>query len=98
MLQDLTDALARMDTLRWSGRTKEMVRLLVASDRPAAGMGDFCEIQSSAGKRVRSQVVGFRDGRVLLMPLEETGASDGATTTLRFSPSGLSSRSRNSRT
>jgi FliI/YscN family ATPase len=36
-------------------------------------MGDFCEIQSSGGRRVRSQVVGFRDERVLLMPLEETG-------------------------
>lgn len=73
MLQDYTDALARMDVFRWSGRVKEMVGLLVASDGPAAGMGDFCEIQSSGGRRVRSQVVGFRDGRVLLMPLEETG-------------------------
>ena len=37
-------------------------------------MGDFCEIQIAArAGRVRAQVVGFRDGRVLLMPLEETG-------------------------
>jgi FliI/YscN family ATPase len=62
-----------METCRWTGRVKEMVGLLVASDGPAAGIGDFCEIQCSRGRGVRAQVVGFRGGRVLLMPLEETG-------------------------
>ncbi len=48
--------------------------MVVTAEGPAAGIGDFCEIQSSQGKRlVRAQVVGFRDGRVLLMPLEEIG-------------------------
>ena len=72
-LEEYAKALAGIETFRWSGRVKEMVGLLVASEGPAAGMGDFCEIQSSGGRRVRSQVVGFRDERVLLMPLEETG-------------------------
>src|SRR5215472_12359103 len=72
-LQEYTAALAGMDTWRWSGRVKEMAGLLVASEGPAAGIGDFCEIRSSSGRHVRAQVIGFRDGRVLLMPLEETG-------------------------
>src|SRR5579883_1400969 len=72
-LEEYAQALTGIETFRWTGRVKEMVGLLVASEGPAAGMGDFCEIQSSGGRRVRSQVVGFRDGRVLLMPLEETG-------------------------
>ncbi|HEY7337709.1 MAG TPA: FliI/YscN family ATPase [Bryobacteraceae bacterium] len=72
-LQDYAAALGRIDTFRWSGRVKELVGLLVASEGPAAGLGDFCEIHASGGRRIRSQVVGFRDGRVLLMPLEETG-------------------------
>ena len=55
------------------GRVRELVGLLVASDGPAAAVGDFCEIQSRQKGVVRAQVVGFRDGRVLLMPLEETG-------------------------
>ncbi len=77
MLREYLAALPKIETSRWSGRVKEVVGLVVASDGPAAGVGDFCEIHTSggtSGKRVvRAQVVGFRDGRVLLMPLEETG-------------------------
>ncbi|MBV8842944.1 MAG: FliI/YscN family ATPase [Bryobacterales bacterium] len=73
LFHDYAEALRNLDTWRWSGRVKELVGLLVASDGPAAGMNDFCEIQCSGGRRVRAQVVGFRDGRVLLMPLEDTG-------------------------
>ena len=65
-------ALERMTTFRAAGHVRELVGLLIASDGPAAAVGDFCEIESN-GRRVRAQVVGFRDGRVLLMPLEETG-------------------------
>jgi FliI/YscN family ATPase len=36
-------------------------------------MGDLCEIRPSNGRPIRAQVVGFRDGRVLMIPLEETG-------------------------
>ncbi|MGD1092202.1 MAG: FliI/YscN family ATPase [Bryobacteraceae bacterium] len=73
MFRDYTAALPRIDTLQWAGRVRDLVGLLVASDGPATAVGDFCEIRSSIGRIVRAQVVGFRDGRVLLMPLEETG-------------------------
>ena len=74
MLRDYTAALPGIETWRWSGRVREVVGLVVASDGPAAGVGDFCEIHASGSNRVvRSQVVGFRDGRVLLMPLEDIG-------------------------
>ena len=71
MLQDYVAALTGIDPLRWSGRVREVVGLVVASEGPAAGVGDFCEIHSSGGRVARAQVVGFRDGRVLMMPLEE---------------------------
>jgi len=73
ILKECIAALPQIETLRWSGRVTEMVGLLVASEGPAAAMGDLCEITPSNGRTVRSQVVGFREGRVLLMPLEETG-------------------------
>ena len=73
MLQEYLGALTRIETLQWAGRVRELVGLLVSSDGPAAAMGDFCEIRPAGGRPVRAQVVGFRDGRVLLMPLEETG-------------------------
>jgi flagellum-specific ATP synthase len=76
-LTDYVSALPRIETLQWTGRVREMVGLLVASDGPAVALGDFCEIRSSAtssaaSRIVRAQVVGFRDSRVLLMPLEDT--------------------------
>jgi FliI/YscN family ATPase len=49
-----------------------MVGLLVESRGPAAAVGDFCEIRTRGGRTIRTQVIGFRDGRVLSMPLEET--------------------------
>jgi FliI/YscN family ATPase len=70
---DLISALAAMETMQWTGRVSEIVGLLISSDGPAAAVGDFCEIRSAEGRSVRAQIVGFRDGRVLLMPLEETG-------------------------
>src|SRR5271155_3071307 len=73
IFNDLISSLSGMETLQWSGRVREIVGLLIASDGPVTAMGDFCEIRSVQGRAVRAQVVGFRDGRVLLMPLEETG-------------------------
>ncbi len=72
-LNDLISALPDMETMQWAGRVQEIVGLLIASDGPAAAVGDFCEIRSAQGRMVRAQVVGFRNNRVLLMPLEETG-------------------------
>jgi len=65
--------LDRMATLRCTGVVTEMIGLLVESEGPAAGIGDFCEIELVGGARVRTQVVGFRNGRLLSMPLEDTG-------------------------
>ncbi len=77
ILEEYITALPRLETLQWTGRVSELVGLLVVSDGPAAAMGDFCEIRpassAGSGRVVRAQVIGFRDSRVLLMPLEETG-------------------------
>jgi len=65
-------AVARTDTIRWSGRVRDIVGLLIESEGPAAAIGDFCDVRTLNGRRIRTQVIGFRDGRVLSMPLEET--------------------------
>ena len=46
--------------------------MLIESTGPAAAIGDFCEILSAGGRTIRVQVVGFSNGRILSMPLEET--------------------------
>jgi flagellum-specific ATP synthase len=57
--------------LPWSGEVVELVGMLVASKGPAVALGDFCEVMASSGRRIRTQVTGFRNGHVLSMPLEE---------------------------
>jgi len=57
--------------LPWSGEVVELVGMLVASRGPSVAVGDFCEVLASTGRRIRTQVIGFRDGLVLSMPLEE---------------------------
>lgn len=74
----------RAEPLRWTGQVVELVGLLVASRGPLAAVGDFCEIQAASGRRIRTQVIGFRDGLVLSMPLEETaGLQPGDTVVAR---------------
>jgi len=73
ILNELISSLPGIETLQWAGRVREIVGMLIASEGPATAVGDFCEIRSAQGRTVRAQVVGFRDNRVLLMPLEETG-------------------------
>src|SRR5580704_13624514 len=57
--------------LPWTGEIVEVVGLLLASRGPAVAVGDFCEVATSSGRRIRTQVIGFRNGNVLSMPLEE---------------------------
>lgn len=72
-LEPYLRSVARIDPVRMTGTVTELAGLLIESAGPPAGVGDFCEIRSSGGRQVRTQVVGFRNGRVLSMPLEETG-------------------------
>src|ERR1035441_2001765 len=62
----------RIEPLRLEGEVVELVGLIVESRGPAAAIGDFCEILTRSGRCIRTQVIGFRNGRVLSMPLEET--------------------------
>ena len=72
-LTTFSTTLDRIDPILIEGEVVELVGLLIESRGPVASIGDFCEIRTRTGKTIRTQVVGFRDGRVLSMPLEETG-------------------------
>lgn len=71
---DLTPYLAwleKIDPIRRTGEVVEMAGLVIESAGPLVGVGDFCEVYTTGNRRVRAQVIGFREGRVLAMPLEE---------------------------
>ncbi|MDD5348799.1 MAG: FliI/YscN family ATPase [Chthoniobacteraceae bacterium] len=52
------------------GRVAQVNGLVIESDGPAAALGDVCRIESPrGGAELYAEVVGFRDHRILLMPL-----------------------------
>jgi FliI/YscN family ATPase len=63
--------LPALDLLRWRGVITDVTGFVIESKGPAAAIGSFCEIQTSNGRRIRTQVAGFRNGRILSIPLEE---------------------------
>jgi FliI/YscN family ATPase len=73
-------ALERIDPLRRTGTVTEVTGMIVQSAGPLAAVGEVCEIESVGNRRILVQVVGFRDGQVLSMPLEETDGLIAGTT------------------
>lgn len=63
--------LKRMNPIRVNGKVSEIIGLMVEGHGPAASIGEVCGIVPvNSDKAVEAEVVGFRNGRVLLMPLE----------------------------
>ncbi len=86
-LRELAARVDGLPTVRSQGVVTDCVGLLVESHGPPASLGDLCEIDNG-DSRLRAQVVGFRDGRTLLMPLDEMdGIRPGAAVTLRLGAS-----------
>src|SRR5690349_22308916 len=72
----LAPYLARVETAETmpaSGRVIRTVGLLIESAGPRASVGEVCEIIDAAGGPARPvQVVGFREGTLLSVPLGDT--------------------------
>jgi flagellum-specific ATP synthase len=64
-------AVGQADPLPWVGEVTAIVGLLIESAGPAVAIGDFCEVAAANGRSIRTQVIGFRNGHVLAMPLED---------------------------
>src|SRR5262245_27003931 len=63
------DALARVDPVRPGGRVTDVVGLVIEATGPAAPVGALCDVATNDRTTIPAEVVGFRDGRALLMPL-----------------------------
>jgi len=66
--------LQRLDDIRpikVHGRVCRAVGLTIEGTGPVSSIGQICQIISPAGDCVEAEVVGFRDNRVLVMPLGE---------------------------
>lgn len=79
--------LARIDDIIHSGRVNQVVGLTIESIGPTTNIGDLCLIQPRSGPGIPAEVVGFRDQKVLLMPLSDlTGVGPGSLVTATGSP------------
>ena len=72
-LQRYFETLREVDPVRATGVVEQVIGLLIESKGPPCGVADFCEIRTRAGGSIRTQVIGFRNGHILSLPLEETG-------------------------
>ena len=72
-LESLKKSLQGVELTRVNGRVEQMVGLVIESTGPSASVGEACWITSTDGATppVLAEVVGFRQHRVLLMPLGE---------------------------
>ncbi|MEA2064297.1 MAG: FliI/YscN family ATPase, partial [Gemmatimonadota bacterium] len=64
------EALRNCEDIVWNGKVNQVVGLIIESIGPAVSLGEICRIRSRDGMREdKAEVVGFKDNRVLLMPL-----------------------------
>jgi flagellum-specific ATP synthase len=69
MMQSYLKAIEAIDPVRRIGHVRQLAGLSIESVGPDAVVGEVCDVMSRDGKTsLRAEVVGLRDGRVMLMP------------------------------
>lgn len=64
--------LDKIDPIRLNGRVTQVIGLIIEAQGPAVNLGELCYIYpKEKGTILKAEVVGFRDERILLMPLGE---------------------------
>lgn len=66
-------SIQEQETIGVQGRVSQVVGLVIEGNGPPCAVGDMCllEVNHPQKKKIPAEVVGFRDDRVLLMPLGE---------------------------
>lgn len=74
-IEKYKEQLAMVDPIRINGKVTQVIGLTVEAEGPDTKIGDVCHIYPlKSSKPVLAEVVGFRDNRVILMPLGELQA------------------------
>ncbi|MCH6255829.1 FliI/YscN family ATPase [Puniceicoccaceae bacterium K14] len=69
---DIGSRVSTLESVSRLGKVAQVTGLLIESEGPQACLGDVCEISSpGSNSKITAEVVGFRDHRILLMPLED---------------------------
>ena len=70
----VAQAINRMNTIKLCGRVVNLVGLTIEVSGLSCQVGEVCEIQTDPGSSLMAEVIGFRNDRMLLMPM---GSMDG---------------------
>jgi len=68
----LKQRVGSIEPIKQNGRVVQVIGLVIESQGPAGSVGELCYLSSGGGAAsVPAEIVGFKEGRVLLMPLGE---------------------------
>ncbi|WP_416827632.1 flagellar protein export ATPase FliI [Ectobacillus polymachus] len=71
-IQPYVEALHGMNAIKMNGKVTQVIGLTIESQGPDVNIGDICHIYPKVqSKPIQAEVVGFRNNKVLLMPLGE---------------------------
>ncbi|MBI2815116.1 MAG: FliI/YscN family ATPase [Opitutae bacterium] len=74
LIESIRTQVRHLPTVQRLGTVTAVTGLIIESDGPNVGLGEFCLLRSPRDNfSVQAEVVGFREHRVLLMPLGEMG-------------------------
>jgi flagellum-specific ATP synthase len=65
------EILDKVDPYKVNGKVQRIVGMVIESSGPAASIGELCFIDNRKKKKILAEVVGFKEDRIILMPLGE---------------------------
>lgn len=69
-LKSYSDIIKNTNPIREIGKVVEIIGLIIEADGPQSSIGDLCYIYNKLDQEpIWAEVVGFREGKILLMPL-----------------------------
>ncbi|WP_054706763.1 flagellar protein export ATPase FliI [Bacillus sp. JCM 19041] len=73
MLKQLIEEVTHLNPYKWYGYVKQVTGLTIESAGPRTFIGELCYILVGrhSKQKIRAEVVGFREDRVLLMPIDD---------------------------
>ncbi len=81
------NAIREVEPVTVCGLVRRVVGLVVEAEGPSVSVGGLCEIVLPSGRSILAEVVGFREERVLLIPLgDPRGIEPGSKVFLKMDP------------
>lgn len=82
-----SESLSELDSIQVDGRVTQVIGMVIEASLPQGTLGDICNITTRSGATIGAEIVGFKRGKVLLMPMADTlGIFPGSRVTLSPTP------------